>query len=537
MKKNVFLTIICAICALAITFVACKKETEEGTKSINKAITSVNGVYDAATFDKTATYYVGTGTTFSPISITGNGSFYNIFSKNVATEELYSSFCGNRGSGSFGEWQYAYYVKTAEFMVEKPGIYEKILLAFNYICENYGGVNVWLTDGGLANKAVAGMVVYAIMDPTLIPMEMTNDGGWGVYAYPDPAVNDAVTDVLANYESYNGPTHVTELVILADENYPKDVHACQPQIIPLKGTTPVAAHGQIHLNKVKIVNGAEVLAEEAEFEFRLYKKNTEGNYVECPCNDEGEEICHVYPLTCHVETGDWGTMNINFYNLCPGEYVIKEKNYVNWAMADVYFTINENGGLVIADQTINTTRKIVNNPVLGPAYGSVTATWYDMPAKTYLPRINATLNPKNGNAQFPASYLAGVVYNANHFCYAKVNHAALLAGEVIELAMVVGNKFDHVGKAFVSLKNGNIEVTIENFGKGNFGIMAFNKPMTSNFPKNGNIHSQKEADLKKELGATTGFDHNNKTVVPCPGPATDGNIYLYIHCGTIQFFL
>jgi hypothetical protein len=175
-------------------------------------------------------------------------------------------------------------------------------------------------------------------------------------------------------------------------------------------------------------------------------------------------------------------------------------------------------------------------PVLGPAYGSVTATWYDMPAKTYLPRINATLNPKNGNAQFPASYNAGIVYNANHFTYAKVNYAALYAGEVIELAMVVGNKFDYVGKALVSLNNGNIEVTIENFGKGDFGVMAFNKPMTDKFPKNGNIHSQKEADLKKELGATTGFNHDNKTVVLCPAPAADGNIYLYIHCGTIQFW-
>jgi len=77
-------------------------------------------------------------------------------------------------------------------------------------------------------------------------------------------------------------------------------------------------------------------------------------------------------------------------------------------------------------------------------------------------------------------------------------------------------------------------IFIDNFGKGSFGVMAFNQNMvTKKFPKNGNIHSQKEADLKKELGATTGFNHDNKLVVPCPAGNT---IYLYIHCGTIQFF-
>jgi hypothetical protein len=143
-----------------------------------------------------------------------------------------------------------------------------------------------------------------------------------------------------------------------------------------------------------------------------------------------------------------------------------------------------------------------------------------------------TLNSKNGNAQFPASYNAnGIVYNSNHFCFAKFTREELEAGA--KLDMVVGNKIDIVGKATAKIVGNNIVVVIENFGKGDFGVMAFNKPMTDKMPKNGNIHSQKAADLMKDLGATTGFDHNNNLVVPCPSGDV---IYLYIHCGTIQFF-
>jgi hypothetical protein len=175
-------------------------------------------------------------------------------------------------------------------------------------------------------------------------------------------------------------------------------------------------------------------------------------------------------------------------------------------------------------------------PVLGPAYGSVTATNTD-----YMNRL--FLNPKNGNPtdekdatpkgsqNFSYGTEGRVVYNSNHFTYAKFTRAELEAG--VELAMVVGNKFQYVGKATAQIVDGNIVVEIEKFGAGSFGVMAFNTAMTAKMPKNGNIHSQKEADLMKELGATTGFNHNNKLVVPCP----DGNvIYLYIHCGTIQFW-
>ena len=143
-------------------------------------------------------------------------------------------------------------------------------------------------------------------------------------------------------------------------------------------------------------------------------------------------------------------------------------------------------------------------PVLGPSYGSVTAT----------------------NAGMGGTY---IVPKSNHFVYAVLNKTDLLNGP-IALDFVVGNKIDLVGTGSVALVDGNLVVTIDNFGAGKFGITAFNQVPTFG---NGNIHAQKEKDLAK-FGATTGFSHNNVSVVPCP---TGNTIYLYIHCDPIQFYL
>ena len=167
--------------------------------------------------------------------------------------------------------------------------------------------------------------------------------------------------------------------------------------------------------------------------------------------------------------------------------------------------------------------------VLGPAYGSVTAT-----NAGNVPAILAGLNPKNGNPVFETDKKTGavttmtpfVVPNSNHFVFAEFSRAELEAG--VALDMVVGNKYDIVGHAFVQLVDGNIVITLT--GKGSFGATAFNQLPVFN---NGNIHSQKVADLAK-FGATTGFNHDNKAVLPCPSGDT---IYLYIHCDTWQFYL
>ena len=172
---------------------------------------------------------------------------------------------------------------------------------------------------------------------------------------------------------------------------------------------------------------------------------------------------------------------------------------------------------------------ILKTPVTG-SYGSVTAT-----NAGNVPLILAGLNPKNGNAIFdkknpedPTKSTPFVVPNANHFTFAKFDRAALEEGVALDL--VVGNNYDIVGSATVKLVGSNIEITIDDFAKGAFGAIAFNQlPVTNN----GNIHSQKEKDLAA-FGAVTGFNHDNKVVIPCPA---GNSIYLYIHFDNVQFYL
>jgi hypothetical protein len=163
--------------------------------------------------------------------------------------------------------------------------------------------------------------------------------------------------------------------------------------------------------------------------------------------------------------------------------------------------------------------------VLGPAYGSVTAT-----NAGNQNAILAGLNPKNGNPYYNDKNNPNTPYvvpNSNHFVYAILDRAELESPQGVKLDMLVGNKFTIVGTATVRLVDDNLEITID--GKGTFGATAFNQLPVFN---NGNIHSQKPADLAK-FGATTGFSHNNQATLPCPSGNT---IYLYIHCDTIQFY-
>ncbi|MDR0373418.1 MAG: hypothetical protein LBI79_07685, partial [Nitrososphaerota archaeon] len=131
-----------------------------------------------------------------------------------------------------------------------------------------------------------------------------------------------------------------------------------------------------------------------------------------------------------------------------------------------------------------------NKRVLGPAYTSVTATNAGNRAA-----ILAGLNPKNDNPYFNDKNNPNTPYvvpNSNHFVYATLNRADLESPEGVKLDMLVGNNFNVVGTATVKLVNGNLEITID--GVGSFGATAFNQIPVFN---NGNIHSQKPADLAK----------------------------------------
>jgi len=161
---------------------------------------------------------------------------------------------------------------------------------------------------------------------------------------------------------------------------------------------------------------------------------------------------------------------------------------------------------------------------LSPVYSSVTAANAGVRDE-----IIAGLNPKNGNPYYGDKNNPDTPYvvpNSNHFVHAILNRADLADG--VTLDMFTGNKFNVVAQTFVRLVNGKLEITID--GVGEWGAIAFNKPPVFN---NGNIHSQKAADLAK-FGAIQGFNHDNKTTLDCPAGDL---IYLYVHCPSIQFYI
>ena len=217
----------------------------------------------------------------------------------------------------------------------------------------------------------------------------------------------------------------------------------------------------------------------------------------------------------------------------PEGYILDDNNYtVTVSYGEINIVSNEASGFYDIDGVANLYFK--NEPdtpeppplVLGPSYGTVTATNADNREA-----IMAGLNPKNGNPYYGDKKEPDTPYvvpNSNHFVFAQINRDSLVDG--IDLEFMVGNKYEIVGTGSAQLVDDNIVITIDNLAGGEFGAIAFDKLPVFN---NGNIHSQKVADLAK-FGAVTGFNHDNVLTIPCP----EGNtIYLYIHCGTLQFYI
>lgn len=280
------------------------------------------------------------------------------------------------------------------------------------------------------------------------------------------------------------------------------------------GDFEIEKNGSVTFTKMKIGGIVEDLAGENEFFFDLYNL-VDGVWVKV--NEES------YPTALN------GAVTIE--DIKPGYYKVVEKKNATWTIEQkyangIFFTIDRRGNATW-DATGAEAPVVVNKPVLGSSYDSVTAT-----NEGNRNAILAGLNPKNGNPLYdkkspedPTKSTPFVVPNSNHFVFAKMTRAELEAGVVLD--MLVGNKYDLVGKALVKLEGGNIVITLN--GVGSFGAIAFSKLPEFN---NGNIHSQKEKDLAA-FGAKTGFNHDSKAVTPCP----DGNVvYLYIHCSSFQFY-
>jgi hypothetical protein len=142
-------------------------------------------VYDAATFDYDAEYFcthfsdpmnlvaatdaICVETDFSPGH--QNCSYFDIKTR-LANDPYtsYSSFCGHIGSQNFGNDRgFAYFNKTDDFKTARPNAYNNIVTAFDYIVENWGSLNKWVSTSGVdapqgATKTIAAMAAWVLLE-------------------------------------------------------------------------------------------------------------------------------------------------------------------------------------------------------------------------------------------------------------------------------------------------------------------------------------------------------------------------------------
>ncbi|MDR1992640.1 MAG: hypothetical protein LBQ98_03960, partial [Nitrososphaerota archaeon] len=157
---------------------------------------------------------------------------YNPTTGNYGT--TYSSFCGYYGSGKLGGDTYngptyIYVDMTANFAALKPGVKADLISAFNYIYDTWGSLDQWPNAAGTSSATESTKFITQITVWLLL-----NDGI--TEAHSDfTYINNCIADVLANYKGYSGSQTITDLIFLADADYPNNLLYCQPQIIPIYG--------------------------------------------------------------------------------------------------------------------------------------------------------------------------------------------------------------------------------------------------------------------------------------------------------------
>ena len=207
-------------------------------------------------------------------------------------------------------------------------------------------------------------------------------------------------------------------------------------------------------------------------------------------------------------------------------------------------TVNATQDVVTTTETVVMQRIITPTKTVTPnisrSFSSVTATTPEQWALRSCPTV---INTRNGNPiHGSVGYNPLVVRNSNHFTYARLPHASLVAGEVFDLVLVVGNNFNQIGNATVSYARGLLTITFEHeLHSGSWGAISFNN--MRGVPNNGNIHSIGGGNALRDMiaiGATSAsFSHNvrsNSVTIPAASPTAAGYVYLYMH-GSFAFNL
>lgn len=466
------------------------------------------------------------------------------------------AFCGNYIRRTWGDKSNAFFqLGTFPYDFEKQ---KRIVAALDYINDTWSLGEVDPADNSydaVVGRLVAGYVIWSIIhediDFTVNPNATAYFNSFG----PDAVVDaDTIINIYnmtldpdfinAYYEKIarlpEGEFYISDIQWLIGEDletgeiYNNDGdYIYQPLIVPVFDEGKFHSAG-ISFNKMIYANGELRQLDENDpyFLFDLYKivggnrirvNDINNPYTQAGCEEDlllGGVYCDGTVIASDLEDGDYVFVERgNSWIL----NVIDIDGYLT-QVDGLYFSVELVGGTLVATWRDSFTN-VVNEPKreLGPAYGTVTAT-----NAGNRPAIIAGLNPQNGNACYNDKKCADtpfVVPNSNHFVFAQMTRAELEAG--VDLDFMVGNKYDIVGHGHVQLVDGNIVLTID--AVGDWGLIAFNQLPVFN---NGNIHSQKIADLQK-FGATTGFNHNGAVSVPCP---TGDTIYLYFHAGSMQFY-
>lgn len=169
--------------------------------------------------------------------------------------QTFLSYCSSHGSLRFGG-ETEYYTAIRDW---SPEIKTKIRQAFNYIIHRYGSLDGWSESAGgdYIRPVTAENSTYAITQVaawTIIhgdeigSIKIISNNHALPYGYrydgtmPDledyeayVVLNEAVSDVLANYEGYKGYSPIIDIVYLANEDYPVNPERIQPQIVPVFG--------------------------------------------------------------------------------------------------------------------------------------------------------------------------------------------------------------------------------------------------------------------------------------------------------------
>lgn len=547
----------------------------------------VNGstVSGGSDFDYSALYTIvngyGAGYTLGYPGLNNTGDIFPIAVTNTTTGAVYPSFCANGGSVAFS--YNGYYVARTDTPNGVP--YNDILSAYNYIEDHVGDLN--------ANRAITQIVTWSLLGAIDTNSTDFDNIDWTTVNsrhdfYQGSDAKADVLDVMANYHGYQGNGTIVGLAFMVDQ-YGGDFHDNQPQLVPLYGgggfynhtNPPVNPKGTVTFDKAVLSADGKSTSPAGfgQFAFELFTA-VDDNGVLAP----GDQI----PNTDDPDGYYWTDMagSVTVSDLVPGKYVFVEVPQAGWALSNykdgLYFEIVDNGTsnsdtvwltdgqkndygnpvvvnnnfgkLLISAGALLTTskgeyteywqREATPYMYVSSTYGSVTATNADAMLIKGTAGSPLQFDPKNGN---PISYdpkkapNSLIVENSNHFTFAKLKVSDLAAG--IPLTMVVGNNIDKCGTANVKEVNGQLQITIDNLYKGSFGAMAFGAVPE---PKNGNIHSQKIADLvsswkgaasidPKDKNAAFSENLNSGTVtIPMPTTYDNGYIYLYIH-GDFQF--